>query len=261
MKLFLKILVLVAVIGCVVALAYLLTYANEKQREKPIEEMLLFLKQEAQVLMKEEDVVRYVEEVKLSPVGKKVSAANPLILEKALSMHPYLKNVQVYLSLDNKLRVDLAQRVAVLRVQNIRGDVFYLDDEGVILPVNKKYPQRLRLLNGNIRVKDVYGFQLSNTDSLKHNKLLYDAFVLSEYIRADKFLDAQIEQIYVNGKGEFELFPTVGGQLILFGRIDDMEDKFNRLKLLYKEGFVKKGWDAYSTINLKYKNQAICTKI
>jgi cell division protein FtsQ len=32
------------------------------------------------------------------------------------------------------------------------------------------------------------------------------------------------------------------------------------LMTFYKEGLNKVGWNAYLTINLKYKNQIVCTK-
>jgi len=47
-------------------------------------------------------------------------------------------------------------------------------------------------------------------------------------------------------------------QLILFGPMDEIEEKFKKLKLFYKEVLPKKGWNTYSSINLKYKNQIVC---
>jgi cell division protein FtsQ len=46
----------------------------------------------------------------------------------------------------------------------------------------------------------------------------------------------------------------------VFGTGDDIEIKFEKLMLFYKEGLSRVGWDKYSTINLKYKNQIVCTK-
>ena len=48
-------------------------------------------------------------------------------------------------------------------------------------------------------------------------------------------------------------------------KIDDLteayEEKFEKLKMFYTEGLNKTdGWNKYSTINIKYKNQVVCTK-
>ena len=57
--------------------------------------------------------------------------------------------------------------------------------------------------------------------------------VLAQVIIDDSFLTAQIEQVYVDDKGEFILVPRVGDHLIEFGGIDRMNEKFRK-----PEGFV-----------------------
>jgi cell division protein FtsQ len=47
----------------------------------------------------------------------------------------------------------------------------------------------------------------------------------------------------------------------VFGEAKDFEEKFEKLKTFYTEGLNKTdGWNKYSTINIKYKNQVVCTK-
>ena len=58
-----------------------------------------------------------------------------------------------------------------------------------------------------------------------------------------------------------ELYPAVGGHKIIFGTTEDMEEKFEKLKVFYKEGLSSiDSWTNYSVINLKYKNQVVCIK-
>jgi cell division protein FtsQ len=64
----------------------------------------------------------------------------------------------------------------------------------------------------------------------------------------------------VNKNTEFELVPKVGRHIIVFGDIDNMEKKFDKLIVFYKEGLNKTGWDKYKIINLKYENQVVCSK-
>ena len=97
-------------------------------------------------------------------------------------------------------------------------------------------------------------------DSIYYDSLLTNLYRLAMYITHDKFLKAQIDQIYVNESGEFELVPRVGNQLIILGSADDLEAKFKKLFAFYKYGLNKIGWNKYNTINLKYKNQVLCSK-
>jgi cell division protein FtsQ len=53
----------------------------------------------------------------------------------------------------------------------------------------------------------------------------------------------------------------VGNHKIILGDCSDLEQKFKKLFAFYKDGLNKIGWNTYKTINLKYKNQVVCTRI
>jgi cell division protein FtsQ len=66
--------------------------------------------------------------------------------------------------------------------------------------------------------------------------------------------------VYVNKQGEFELIPRVGNHRILLGGADDISSKLKRLKTFYTSKDVNvKELNMYDTINLKYKNQLVCS--
>ena len=73
-------------------------------------------------------------------------------------------------------------------------------------------------------------------------------------------MNNQIEQICVFPNKEVELIPRVGRFRIVLGALDDFEEKLNKLRLFYDQAIPKVGWDKYSVIDLKYKNQIVCTK-
>jgi cell division protein FtsQ len=79
-------------------------------------------------------------------------------------------------------------------------------------------------------------------------------------IQRDKFLMALTEQLYVTIDKEIELIPKAGPTSILLGNADMAENKLSRLKVFYRKGLPAAGWDTYSALNLKYKDQIICTK-
>ncbi|MCC7233328.1 MAG: cell division protein FtsQ, partial [Bacteroidia bacterium] len=93
-----------------------------------------------------------------------------------------------------------------------------------------------------------------------HVTRLERVFRVADFLQNHPFWEAQIEQIYVNEKGELELIPRVGSHSVLIGEGKDLEKKFENLFLFYKEGLNKTGWNQYSIINLKYENQVVCTK-
>ena len=83
---------------------------------------------------------------------------------------------------------------------------------------------------------------------------------LTKEIKRATWVDSQDDHIYGNKKGEFEIVNRVGGQLVIIENMDNLEKKFKKLKALYTGSFNQIGWNKYSIINLKFKNQVVCTK-
>ena len=73
-------------------------------------------------------------------------------------------------------------------------------------------------------------------------------------------LNYQIDQIYVPAKGDYELIPKIGNYIIKIGEPMDIGDQFTKLDYLYREGFSRSGWDNYKIVDLRYRNQVVCTK-
>ena len=67
-----------------------------------------------------------------------------------------------------------------------------------------------------------------------------------------------IEQIYVDKNGDIILSPKVGNMEIIIGQMNNLEDKFSRLLAFYNNIAPSQGWNKYSTVNLKYKDQIVC---
>ncbi|MDV7400600.1 hypothetical protein RZS08_54800, partial [Arthrospira platensis SPKY1] len=68
-----------------------------------------------------------------------------------------------------------------------------------------------------------------------------------------------IEQIYVSN-GKILLAPKVGNYKIVLGTVDDLDEKFRRLRIFYDEVVPYQGWRRYKTVNLSYKGQIVCEK-
>ena len=78
------------------------------------------------------------------------------------------------------------------------------------------------------------------------------------FLNKNQFWNAMIEQIYVDKNGDIILSPKVGNMEIIIGQMNNLEDKFSRLLAFYKNIAPSQGWNKYSTVNLKYKNQIVC---
>ena len=55
------------------------------------------------------------------------------------------------------------------------------------------------------------------------------------------------------------VYPQVGNHEIIFGS-DRLEEKLDVLRTFYGKGMNEEAWNKYKSINLKYKDQIVCTK-
>jgi cell division protein FtsQ len=195
--------------------------------------------------------------------GSPVTSIPIGVYERHITANPSVKRAEVYTKHNGVLVVKVYQREPILRVFNSAGNSFYLDKEGSVMPPSKNYTAKVSVASGSIS-DQLFEMERHNvtemSDSLKDQSCLDELFELATFIKNDAFWRAQIQQIRVESNNEFTLIPTVGDHHILFGKTDKMEQKFNKLHLFYTKGLNTTGWDQYSRINLKYKDQVICTK-
>jgi len=186
-------------------------------------------------------------------------------IEKSLMSRQIISEAEAYITEPGILHLDVRQKSPFVRIYNRLGQGYYLDESGNIIPLTYNFSPYVLVVNGYIS-EPFNVAQTLNIFSVRHDSLpaskktIYDVYRLVTFIRNDKFWNSQIEQVYVNGRYEFELIPRVGSQVIELGGVDNLQEKFDNLKLLYVKGFNKIGWNQYQRISLKYKNQVVCTK-
>jgi cell division protein FtsQ len=200
-----------------------------------------------------------------SIIGQPKSTVNITDIEKSLNSHPAISNTEVSVSIDGIVKVVVTQRHPVIRIINKEGDSYYIDDDGKLMPLSDKYTMKVPVANGNIQQPYSLNYeytikQIGKNDTLRLGNL-DELYAMAKFIHADEFWKSQIHQIYVNENNDMEIVPMVGNQKIIFGDTTAMEEKFKKLMTFYQQGLNTTGWwDKYSTINLKFKNQIVCTK-
>ena len=196
----------------------------------------------------QQDIKRLLEEQKVSIIGKPLKAFDLGAIERLIEDHPFVRNAEIYVNGLGEVKIEVSQRVPILRVINSNGVSYYLDENGSKMPFSHKFTARVPVATGNIDV----GNQKEKTRA--------DLFFIAKYLKENPFWEALVEQIYITRKFEIEIIPSTGNHIVVLGTVDDLEQKFENLLLFYKKGLNKTGWYRYRNINLKYKNQIVCTK-
>jgi cell division protein FtsQ len=194
-----------------------------------------------------------------SIIGHAIKSINISSIENQLQGNPYILKADVFVNIKGEMSVKILQREPLFRLIDNTNKSFYVDPNGNIFSNNKNKAARVLLVNGNVpKIVLAPDKIIEKIDSLKSDRL-NTIFEMCKLIKQDDFLEAQIEQIYINGDN-FELIPKLGKHYIEFGAIENMEKKLENLKYFYTKGLQNKDWNQYKKVSLKFNNQIVCTK-
>ena len=209
-----------------------------------------------------DDIIANANKVVKKLVGTRLSKINTSRIEKQILEMPFIKRAEVYTTVSGVLRIEVEQREVIMRIYNTDGSSCYIDKDGYIIPLSERSAADVVVVNGNISLKKSNGGRVrvvdTSKDSCDRKGLLPELFDFVTYIRNDEFWNAQIEQIYINNPNDVELTTRVGNHTVLLGSFEDFQTKLKKLFVFYKNALPSEGWNKYSVINLKYKNQVIC---
>ena len=183
-------------------------------------------------------------------LGLPIGEVDLKLLERRLEEHAFVEDAQVAYDLRGNLLVDIDQSKPIARIYDPRGPDHYINFDGKLLPFNSKHTARVPLLELDKKI----GWEQNLNESEEGARL----FELLAYIEQDEFWKAQIAHLILKKSGDIEMIPQVTKQKVVFGAPEDIEDKFRRLEVFYKDILPNKGWNTYAVVNLKFKDQIIC---
>jgi len=234
-------------------LVLLMSFIEVKKRAQKCKDVKVILPGRYNFIERDE-VDRILLEAGGALVGRDLNDINIHKLENSLKNNPFIEYAKVYADMDGIVHVQIRQRVPVLRVINMANVHFYIDGSGLKIPLSDNFTAKVLVANGFID-EDFSG----KVDTL-NSKLAKDLYRMALFIKTDTLWDNQIEQLFVDLKGDIEMVPRVGDHKIILGDADSLQTKFRNLLVFYKKAIPKVGWDTYKTINLKYANQIVCEK-
>ncbi len=190
------------------------------------------------------DIENLLKRKNLHPIGLPMRDINILQIHDSILTNKLVKSAEVYSTNGNIIVVKINQKIPVFRVvSDLKGN-FYVDNNRDIMPISNNSSLYMPIATGHI-----------NEDYAKNE--LYD-FV--SFLNENPYWDAWIDQIVVKPNKDVELIPRVGSFKILFGKLENYNEKFSRFSLFIDKGLNVVGWNRYSEINLKFDNQIVCTR-
>ncbi|MFZ9662167.1 MAG: cell division protein FtsQ/DivIB [Chitinophagaceae bacterium] len=206
---------------------------------------------EGMQFVNKDDVKKQLALVSQDIVGKEYKDFNIRQMEYSVERIPWVNKAELYFDNDEVLHVNVQERDAIARIFTETGASYYVDSSLHKMPLNDHFTPRLPVITGFPE-----GHYSLKADTI----LLQQAMDIVKFLRKDSFWMSQIEQIDVNGDGEFRMVPKVGDHSILFGEGVDIEKKFNKLKMFYLKVLSKVGWSKYSQLDLSFNGQLVAVK-
>jgi cell division protein FtsQ len=253
----------VLVSGLVVTLGFAEKQESKVTCKKPV---IRLNEDSDNYFIEESDILELMRSKGDSIEGQPLGTVDVHKIEGLLYTNPWVKKANVFLALDGSLQVDIDVRVPLVRVMNNTGESYYIDTDGRLMLWSPRHTARVLVAGGSIH--ETYGIwyktsmdQVEKSDTLKKITVLDEIYKMAKFIRSDAFWSSQAEQVLINSKGDLEIVPQVGDHTIIFGDLSEMNGKFNKLKIFYSQGLNHTNWNLYDTINLKFKDQVVCTKI
>ena len=199
----------------------------------------------------EADVLRMVESVPGEVRAQQFSVINFREIEERLKTHRNFREVQLFNDFKGNLVVNVSLRRPMARLVQEGAPDAYLSEEGLIMPVSERYSSRVMILSGPMVRQLLLDQDLNKSD---YGQNLME---LLEFIREDDFLSKQVAEIELRNDGKVNLLPQVGSQIIEFGKPESLDEKFLKLKVLYKTILPERGWNRYQRVNLEFADQIV----
>jgi cell division protein FtsQ len=199
----------------------------------------------------EDDIINLMQLNHENVRGASLSEVNFRAIERRIKKDPFIKDAQLYSDLKGNLMVNVELRRPIARIVRNDGPDGYIAEDGTIMPVSEKFTSRVILISGSyVR----FLLQQDNIYMLENGEKFME---MIHAIQEDDFWNAQVAQLDIDGKGKVTVLPQVGDERIVFGAPDDLEVKFKKLKIFYKEILPRVGWNKYSRVSLEYDGQIV----
>ena len=243
--------VLWSIAGAALIVLFVVAWKAKEEKKCTSIQIELVGENTAALFMDEKEILQIIHEQGVKE-GLPIGAVNLNTLEKYLQTIRWVKNVELFLDNTQSLQVRIEQRTPIARIFTASGNSFYIDKEGLQLPLKQLTVLRLPVFTNFPSDQE----KLSKPDSL----LLNDVLHFTQAVATDSFFMAQTAQVNIATNGDFELVPSVGDHLVLIGSVENIEDKLNRLYTFYKKVWVQSGLNAYQVIDCRFDNQIVALK-
>ncbi len=242
----------VKVVILLIAVSFLIAFSERKQGGAVCKDVQVEIENARDnYFLDEAEILRQVETSGQQIKGINLERINLKKIETKLKLDKHILDAELYGDLKGNLIVRVELRRPIARIVQQDAPDAYIAEDGTVMSVSENYSSRVVLVSGPF-VKP-----LLESEDLKKSEEGAKLLAMIKYIKEDDFWSAQIAQLDIDRVGKITLYPQVTSQLVEFGEPDNIEMKFKKLMIFYKEILPTRGWNKYERVNVEYEGQVI----
>ena len=253
-KILLTILILLGTSGLGGSYLYFVGRMALKERAQVVcKEVRIHIKGDGSNLIAKDDIYGLIGGER-SLVGCKADSIDLCGIEQTLAQCGEILDNQAYCKADGTVIIDVRHRRAALRLL-CANNAFYSDPSGYLFPLRN--PADVPVVTGAIPLQLGSQYQ-GRPRTAGGMQWLQDLLALGRYIEEHDFWHRQVAQIDVEPGGDLVLYMNSGEEKFIFGRADNLQEKFDKISRYYRIIAPLVGHKPYRSVNLKFKDQIVC---
>lgn len=174
---------------------------------------------------------------------KALKDINTSELERQLNAIDKIESANCVIYNNSRLKIDITPLIPVARIFDDNKS-YYINKDGKKMVADIRYQVDVPIISGRF-------------DS---EFLATSILPVLTYVQTDSLWNALISGIKIDSNHDIIISPMIKGHVINFGDTSLIENKFARIRTIYKEVMPVKGWTYYDTISVKWQGQVVATR-
>jgi cell division protein FtsQ len=203
----------------------------------------------------QQSIISLLEQAKVPIIGFELKDVPLEKISDILEKNNFIKNIESVDFNGTKLVITVCLKTLLLHIYPEKGEQFFMDEDGGILPFSPLVKEKVMVANGAIKSQFI-----SETDIEEDTTLRKTLYEVASAIRENPFCEAQFCQIYINKDQDIELIPMIGQLVVYFGKDDRIEEKLSNIENVYAQVLSYKGMDHYKELDVRFQNRVIAKK-
>nr|WP_299127650.1 cell division protein FtsQ/DivIB [uncultured Winogradskyella sp.] len=231
----------IKIIGLLLLVSFLFAFSRYRNAKRKVPKPSIEFLGENKLFITEATVSKLLIQNQQPVAGQPKEIIDLNELETALSSNPMIKKAEVFMSVNGELSAEIEQKRPIARVSTNAS--YYIDDEGLYMPLSSNYTARVPLVTGAVKKND-----------------LETVFAFAKMVDEDDFLKKHVIEIRQNNDKTIDFKIRKSSFTVHLGSLKMLKKKINNLKAFYQKATKDKILNNYKLVNLKFDKQVICTK-